>query len=56
MLHENIEAYIKGCDVCFASNAIWPKPYRKLQSLLVLTHRWKNLSIDFVMGLPISTN
>ncbi len=32
------------------------KPYRDLQSLPVSTHRWKDLSIDFVTKLPISTN
>ena len=38
------------------SKAFRYKPYRDLQSLLVLTHRWKDLLIDFVTGLPISTD
>ncbi len=32
------------------------KPYRDLQSLLMLTHCWKKLLIDFAIRLSISTN
>ena len=55
-LRHNIEAYIKGCDVCLALKAVRHKPYNNFQSLPVLTHQWKDLSIDIVTGLPISTN
>ena len=55
-LRHDVETYVKGCDVCLASKAMQHKPYRDLQSLLVHTYRWKNLSTDFVTGLPISTN
>ena len=55
-LRADIEAYIKGCDVCIASKAVRHKPYGDLQSLPVPTHRWKDLSMDFVTGLPVSTN
>ena len=54
-LRRDVEAYIKGCDVCLASKAIWHKPYGNLQTLPVPTHRWKDLSIDFMTALPIST-
>ena len=55
-LRHNLEAYVKGCDICLASKAVRHKPYGDLQSLPVPTHWWKNLSMDFVTGLPISTN
>ncbi len=55
-LQQDVEAYVKGCDVCLASKAVRHKPYGDLQSLPVPTHRWKDLSMDFVTGLPISAD
>ena len=47
---------MKRCDVCLASKAVQHKLYGNLQSLPIPTHRWKDLSIDFVTGLPASTD
>ncbi len=55
-LRRDVEAYVNGCDVCLASNAVRHKPYGDLQSLSVPTHRWKDLSMDFITGLPISAD
>ena len=55
-LRHNVEAYVKGCDVCLVLKAVKHKSYGDFQSLPVPTHQWKDLSIDFVTGLPISTN
>ena len=55
-LRKDIEAYVKGCDVCLGLKAVRHKLYGDLQSLPVPTHRWKNLSMDFVTGLSISNN
>ena len=55
-LHRNVETYIKGCNICLASKAVWYKPYGNLQTLPVPTHRWKDLSIDFITVLPILTD
>ena len=52
----NIKAYMKGCDICLAFKAVRHKFYSDLQSLLVSIHQWKDLLIDFVTGLSISTN
>ena len=55
-LCHDIEDYVKGCDVCLASKAVQHKPYDDLQSLPILTHHWKDLSMDFVTGLPVLTD
>ena len=55
-LQRDIEAYIKGCDVCLDSKAVRYKSYGDLKFLPVSTHWWKDLSIDFVTGLPILTD
>ena len=55
-LRKDVEAYIKGYDVCLYFKVVRHKPYGDLQSLLVSTHQWKDFSIDFVIGLPISTD
>ena len=55
-LRHNVEAYVKGCDVCLASKAVRHKPYGNLQSLPVPTHWCKDLLMDFMTGLRISTN
>ncbi len=55
-LWQNVEAYVKGCDVCLASKVVCHKPYGDLQLLPVPTNRCKDLSMDFITGLPISAN
>ena len=53
MLCHDVKDYMKEYDVYLALKAIRYKPYDNLQSLLVLTHCWKDLLIDFFTGLPI---
>ena len=53
ILRHDVNNYVKGYDVCLASKTVRHKPYSDLQSLPVPTHCWKDLSIDFVTGLPI---
>ena len=55
-LRADIEAYTKGCDICITSQAVSHKSYSDLQSLPVPRDRWKDLSMDFVTSLPVSTN
>ncbi len=55
-LWQDVEAYVKRCDVCLASKVVRHKSYGDLQSLLIPTHWLKDLSMDFVTGLPISAD
>ena len=55
-LRADINTYVRGCDVCLALKAVRYKLYGDLQSLPVPIHRWKNVSINFIIGLPVSTN
>ena len=55
-LQWDVEAYVKGCDICLASKAVCHNPYRDFQSLPVPIHQWKDLSMYFITGLPISAN
>ena len=54
MLRNDVEDYVRECNVCLASKVVWHKPYGDLQSLPVSIYCWKDLLIDFVTGLPIS--
>ena len=55
-LRKDVKGYIKGCNVCLALKTVRHKPYSGLQALPVSTHQWKNFLIDFVTGLPVSTD
>lgn len=48
-LRKDVEAYVKGCDVCLALKVVWHKPYGDLQALPVPTHRWKDESYDSIL-------
>ena len=55
-LRKDIDNYVRGYDICLTSKTVRHKPYIDLQSLFVPAHQEKNLSIDFVTDLPLSTD
>ena len=55
-MRRDVETYFRGCNICLTSKTVRHKPYGGLQSLLLPTHQWKDLSIDFVTGLPLSAD
>ena len=56
MLRHDVDNNVKGCNVCLASKVVQHKPYGHLQSLPIPSYCWKDLLMDFVTGLPISTD
>lgn len=55
-LYQDIESYIKRCDVYLASKMVRHKFYNNLQFLFIPTYWYKDFSIDFIIALPIPTN
>ena len=55
-LQRDVESYVWGFDICLASKAVRHKPYGEMQSLLILIHLWKDLSMDFMTGLLLSAD
>ena len=55
-LRKDVESYVKDCDVCLGSKAVSHKLYGELQAPPIPTHRWKDLLMDFVTGVPVSTD
>ena len=56
LLYHNIKTYVWGYNLCLISKTVCHKPYKNLQSLLILTHQWESFLIDFVTSLPLSTD
>ena len=55
-LCRNDEAYVKGWSVCLSSKDVRHKPCGDPPLLPIRTHRWKDLSMDFVTGFPVYTD
>jgi hypothetical protein len=45
--------YISECDTCQKVKADYMKPGGLLQPLSILECKWDNISMDFIMGLPL---
>ena len=53
-IRADVEKYVHCCDICMKSKVQRHKPYGNIQSLPFPTHKWKDLSKDFIIGLPRS--
>jgi hypothetical protein len=50
-----ITRYVARCDTCKHVKAIYMKTAGPLQSLPILTWKWEDISMDFIVGLPRTT-
>ena len=53
-MHEDVARYVKNCHICQRSRTPRHAPYGTLKSLSIPQQPWKELSMDFVTGLPWS--
>jgi transposase InsO family protein len=51
-LRRDIKKYVHGCDICQRTKALKHKPYGELQPLPLPLRPWKDISMDFITGLP----
>jgi hypothetical protein len=47
--------YVSECDTCRKVKVDYMKPRGLLQPLSILEWKWDDISIDFIMGLPLTT-
>jgi hypothetical protein len=54
MKHETAR-YVSECDTCRKVKAYYMEPRGLLQPLSVPEWKWDNISMDFIVGLPLTT-
>jgi hypothetical protein len=54
MKHETAR-YVSECDIWQKVNADYMKPGGLLQPLSIPEWKWDDISMDFIMGLPMTT-
>jgi hypothetical protein len=47
--------YVLECDICRKVKADYMKPGGLLQSLSILDWKWDDISMDFIVGLSVTT-
>ena len=53
-IRRDIKEYVVSCDVCQRMKVPRHKPYGKLEPLPQPKGPWKDISLDFIVGLPPS--
>ena len=51
---KEIAAYVARCDTCCRVKAVHLKPAGLLQPLSVPGWKWEEISMDFIVGLPLT--
>jgi hypothetical protein len=55
MKHEAAR-YVSECDTCRKIKADYVKPRVLLQSISISEWKWDNISMDFIVGLPLTAH
>jgi hypothetical protein len=53
-MKREISRYMSECDTCRKVKADYMKPRGLLQSLSISEWKWDEISMDFIMGLPMT--
>ena len=53
-MKKEITTYVAKCDICSRVKADHLKPARLLQPLSILGWKWEEISMDFIIGLPLT--
>jgi transposase InsO family protein len=51
-IDQEVKDYVKGCAICQSVASPRHRPYGKLNSLLIPSRPWSELTMDFITGLP----
>jgi hypothetical protein len=54
-MKREIACYVSECDTCRKVKADYMKPGGLLQPLSILDWKWEEVSMDFIMGLPLTS-
>ena len=55
-MKKDVVEYVNKCLICQKVKAEHQRPVAELRPLEIPTWKWDSISMDFVMGLPISTS
>jgi hypothetical protein len=53
-MKRKIARYVSECDTCRKVKVDYMKPGGLLQPLNILDGKWDDISMDFIMGLPMT--
>ena len=51
---KEIKSYVKSCDICQRTKVLRHRPYGEMVALPLPDRPWKEISMDFITGLPPS--
>jgi hypothetical protein len=52
-MKHKIARYVSECDTCWKAKVNYMKPRGLVQSLSIPEWKWNDISMDFIVGLPL---